>query len=186
MANFQVIKSKDFNFGWQLVAYQPFSEALGILHETRKALFLLGGLFLIITIIISLLLTNKINTPLRKLSFASGEISKGNFQVKVEVFSDDEFGELAKAFNKMIKELNQYKEKIEEEKQVLEVKVKARTRELEIMNKGLESKVQERTKETEQKLKELEKINRLMIGRELKMIELKNKIKRNKNDKKII
>ncbi len=183
IANFQVIRSKDFDFGWQLVAYQPLSEALGILYETRKSLFLLGILFLVITIITSLLLSNRINDPLKKLSFASREISQGNFEVKADVFSNDEFGELAETFNKMIKELNQYKEKIEEEKQVLEVKVRARTRELEIMNKELEHKVQERTREIEQKLKELEKINKLMIGRELKMIELKRELKKDKNNK---
>jgi methyl-accepting chemotaxis protein len=177
IANFQVIQNDDFNFGWQLIAYQPMSEAFGILHETRKNLFLLGSLFLIITFSVSLLLSRKITNPLKKLSSASKEISHGNFEVKANVFSNDEFGELAKTFNTMTKELNRYKERIEEEKQVLEIKVIARTRELEIMNKELEEKIKERTKEIEQKLIELERINKLMIGRELKMIELKKELK---------
>ena len=42
----------------------------------------------------------------------------------------------------------------------------------------LEQRVQERTKELQKKVEELEKIHRLTVGRELKMIELKKEIKR--------
>jgi len=42
----------------------------------------------------------------------------------------------------------------------------------------LEQRVQERTKELQGKIQELEKIHRLIVGRELKMIELKKEIKK--------
>ncbi len=66
--------------------------------------------------------------------------------------------------------------KEEEAKKVLEIRVKARTKELESLTKTLESQVQDRTRELEKKLKELEKTNKLMVGRELKMIELKKEL----------
>lgn len=43
--------------------------------------------------------------------------------------------------------------------------------------KGLEMKVAERTKELEEKVHDLERLNKFMVGRELKMIELKDEIK---------
>ncbi len=49
--------------------------------------------------------------------------------------------------------------------------------ELEKHSKNMESKVAERTRELEEKLSELSRLNNLMVERELKMIELKNKIK---------
>ncbi len=42
--------------------------------------------------------------------------------------------------------------------------------------KGLENKVAERTKELASKIKELESINKNMVGRELKMVELKKEV----------
>lgn len=48
--------------------------------------------------------------------------------------------------------------------------------ELNEVKEGLEEKVKERTKELNIKLEELEKANKEMSGRELRMIELKNKI----------
>lgn len=80
---------------------------------------------------------------------------------------------LVKARTKISKAL----EAAKEAKDVLEIKVEARTKELEDLAKDLESQVAQRTNELEKKIGELEKTNKLMVGRELKMIELKREIK---------
>jgi len=73
-------------------------------------------------------------------------------------------------------ELEKAKTAIEEAKNILEIKVAARTRELIELNEKLEEKVGQRTKELQEKLNELDKWYRLTVGRELKMIELKDEI----------
>ena len=67
-------------------------------------------------------------------------------------------------------------EEIEVAKVILEIKVQARTRELKELAENLEEKVGERTKELQGKINELERFQKLMIGRELKMVELKKEI----------
>jgi PAS domain S-box-containing protein len=73
-------------------------------------------------------------------------------------------------------EIKKKEEQLEESRQVLEVRVTAKTRELQSLADELEINVNERTKELEEKIGELERVNKLMVGREMKMVELKEKI----------
>jgi len=52
---------------------------------------------------------------------------------------------------------------------------------LKVSYSELENKVSDKTQELENKLKELEKMNDLMVGRELTMIELKKKLQDKEN-----
>ncbi len=85
---------------------------------------------------------------------------------------------LEQKVKKRTKELEEAKTSLEEAKTVLEIKVKARTKELEELAKGLDEKVKERTKELQERVNELERFRKLTVGRELKMMELKKEIKK--------
>jgi len=74
--------------------------------------------------------------------------------------------------------LKEAKKDLEEAKTVLEIKVKARTRELRELAERQEEIIRERTKEIQERMEELEKFHQLAVGRELKMIELKEEIKK--------
>jgi C4-dicarboxylate-specific signal transduction histidine kinase len=67
---------------------------------------------------------------------------------------------------------------LEEERASLEEKVDIRTGELKELVEKQEKIVGERTEELQEKVQELERFNKLAVGRELKMIELKNTIKK--------
>jgi len=64
----------------------------------------------------------------------------------------------------------------EEAKAVLEIKINARTRELKALSQGLEKQVGERTRELQENIDEMKRFNKLAVGRELKMVALKNEI----------
>jgi methyl-accepting chemotaxis protein len=78
--------------------------------------------------------------------------------------------------------LESSRKEIEEAKQLLEIKVKARTKELEELAQSLEEKVKERTKELQSKIDEMERFQKLTIGREITMIEMKKEIKKLKEE----
>ncbi len=73
-------------------------------------------------------------------------------------------------------ETKKKEESLEGSKQVLEIRVAAKTKELRELADELEKKVEDRTRELEEKVDELERINKLMVGREIKMIELKENL----------
>lgn len=167
---------------------KPWTVFLGVslkqLRTTQKEIILLSiGLLILITIFISFIsyyFSKRITKPLKMLADDLEVIGKGNLGHKINIKTGDEVEDLAKSFNKMSSALKESRTTLEESKDVLEVRVLARTRELQDLTKSLEEKVEERTKELQKRLSELERFYRLTVGRELKMVELKKKIERSK------
>jgi nitrate/nitrite-specific signal transduction histidine kinase len=141
-------------------------------------IFILG-----VSTLLVILITRGILLPLFNLLEVVSQVKKGNLEVQANINTNDELQDLAEQINEMIASLKVAKDILEEEKDVLEIRVRARTRELrelaeqlEQMNKELEEKVKERTKELQKRVEELEKFHRLTVGRELKMREMKLKM----------
>ena len=81
-------------------------------------------------------------------------------------------------YQRTLKELQEANKKLKGSKEILEEKVRERTKELETLSKEQEKIIAERTKETQEKLVELEKFQKLAVGRELKMVDLKKEVNR--------
>jgi nitrate/nitrite-specific signal transduction histidine kinase len=132
-----------------------------ILAPIKNAVTLFSGLMLLIGLIgglLGLLLARSFVRPIIELRDETVRIKNGNFEKEIKIKSNDEIGDLAKAFNEM-------EGKIKQEHQ------------------ALEREVGEKTKQLNSKLKELtemysssEKMNELMMGRELTIVDLKKKI----------
>jgi methyl-accepting chemotaxis protein len=136
---------------WAIVAEVPVMEAYQKVIQGLIVSSLIIFLAIIVTVVISLLLARSITMPIRKLRDGAEQIRKGNLKTVIEVNSSDEIGELASVFNQM-------------------------TMDLQELYVGLEQKVKERTEKLDQKIAELEKFQKLTVGRELKMIELKKEL----------
>lgn len=81
----------------------------------------LWGLMLCIAIgaCLALLLTNILTRPIHSLVESANRIREGKFETRAPIYSNDEIGRMATAFNQMAEALNQYK---------LEVQAKERAR----------------------------------------------------------
>lgn len=66
------------------------------------------GLGISLTIILAKYLSNRISDPIKEMVGISKELAKGNLDIKVEVKSQDEFGELAVSFSEMINIIKNY------------------------------------------------------------------------------
>ncbi len=153
---------------------KPF---ISILQNLRSQAFLTVIMVIALSLFGASLLARQLIRPIKKLTRGAEKVRRGSFDVQVETDGEDEIGQLTKTFNEMVDQLKK-QTFLREQKETLEVRVAARTKELEELNKQLESQVKERTSELEKRVKEYEKMNKLMVGRELKMIELKKELKK--------
>ncbi|OGG43143.1 hypothetical protein A3G50_01840 [Candidatus Jorgensenbacteria bacterium RIFCSPLOWO2_12_FULL_42_11] len=166
--------------GLALVLEAESQEVLAPLKNIGRFLILIGSIAFISVIIGVIYLSNWLLKGLGIITGVAEKISKGDFGIRTKVNSKDEVGYLAKVFNGMLdlfqesqKKLKETEVKIKEVNVSLEEKVLEKTMELESIKINLEKVVAERTKDLEIKVDELKKFQRLTIGRELKMVELK-------------
>jgi HAMP domain-containing protein len=137
------------------------NQAEALLPVRRLGIIIIFVGFAIIPVIIFLgmFLSRTITDPLLKLRNATIEIGKGKLETQIIVKTNDEIGDLAGAFNLMSQELNKSDTQLKE------------------YSKNLENQVEKRTSDLNSKLNELKTFQKLTVDRELKMIELKKKIK---------
>jgi methyl-accepting chemotaxis protein len=133
-----------------------------ILKNTQRNLIIqisMSSVIVILCIILSIVLARSMTTPLSLLKSHTKEISKGNFSFKIKdnlLRSGDEVGILARSFDQMKDELSNHVSKLNKSNEEMK-KIKD---DIEIKNK------------------KLQRLNDTMVGRELKLIELKKKIQK--------
>ena len=158
---------------WYIIFSQDIESAFLIYYNLKKVFSLLIGTFFIFVLLISFLISQRITSPIRKMEKLSEQVAKGRLDVNFGIKTGDEIEELSRHLDFMVKEIREYQEELEDSKKVLEIKVRARTRQLQEQALALKKENEEKTKKLREKLKELERFYKLSVGRELKMIELK-------------
>jgi len=113
-----------------LVLCVPTKSAFASAIELRNKLIII---FLTVSVIASFFIyffSLTISKPVENLTNASAEVAKGNLDVKVEVTSKDEIGQLSGSFNNMVLGLKESREKLLDYSSGLEIKVEERAAEL--------------------------------------------------------
>ncbi len=115
----------------------PVEEIQAIGQQFTRMLtgFTLAGT--VVALLIATFLSRTITAPIRRLLTGVKAISEGRLDTHIDASSEDEFGQLASAFNEMTQKLRQSREH-------LETTVEQRTAELTQTNRKLEAEVVER------------------------------------------
>ncbi|MGM0411030.1 MAG: ATP-binding protein [Bacillota bacterium] len=92
---------------WYIGSGEELSGLKSSLLEIHKYTILFAIIFLIIAVELTIFLAHNLSKPIRKLSEFCNIVSKGNYQQKVEMNRQDEFGLLANSFNEMVEKINE-------------------------------------------------------------------------------
>ncbi|MGB0665112.1 MAG: ATP-binding protein [Pontibacterium sp.] len=87
---------------WWLVSEVPKDAALGATQVLRSAMMVISLLSIFAVMIVAASLALKISRPILALSRVSLKIAQGEPISRVELYADDEIGQLADAFNHML------------------------------------------------------------------------------------
>ena len=108
-------------------------------REIILALLLITLLLLFTTTWVALFLSKQVTVPIQALAEATREISRGNFDHRIDVQAQDELGTLVRSFNRMTEQLGEGRRQINEFTQSLEQAVEERERRRKLMEAILEN-----------------------------------------------
>ncbi len=81
--------------------------------QLRKTVFQAFIAGLVLAIVSALVLARRVSRPVRQLVAATRQVAEGQYSGKIEVTSRDEIGELAAAFQRMLRELKEKQDLVE-------------------------------------------------------------------------
>ncbi len=175
--------------GWTILAEINESEAFALIVKLRNNIILILSLITLGIFIVIIRLTSFIVNPIKQLSEIAEKITQGDFKLRAHIVSEDEVGVLARSFNTMISSLVEARSNTEAINQQLDVaqkQLQIKLEQLELVKTASLNILEDlevekanlgaRTRVLEGKTGELERMNKLMVNRELKMIEMKKEI----------
>ena len=98
----------------------PLTELKTIKNQMVVYILFCIGVCAVIAFFCAYYFSKKISEPLDELNRAAGEISKGNYNKKIQVESNDQIGQLTRTFNQMSQRLNQTVNQLEDENYKME------------------------------------------------------------------
>jgi nitrogen fixation/metabolism regulation signal transduction histidine kinase len=94
---------------WYLVVEEPYKEAFTVTYNLRNYTFLLILISVIALFVLSIVMSEIITKPIKKLVIETQNIVDGNIKHTIKVESKDEIGSLAHSFNSLLNSLKSMK-----------------------------------------------------------------------------
>jgi two-component system OmpR family sensor kinase len=90
---------------WVVVFSEPLGDVADNVALIRRQILIAGAIALVAALIAGYYASGALSRRLKRLERAAGEVAAGNFSQPIQVDSEDELGQLARAFNEMQRRL---------------------------------------------------------------------------------
>ncbi|MDD9952718.1 MAG: sensor histidine kinase [Candidatus Woesearchaeota archaeon] len=117
--------------GWSLILSIETNDIFAPIKKIHRDAFFFSLSTAALAILIAIVLSNSFSQRITRLQKVANQIGKGNFDVAIDVSSEDEIGRLADSLRHMRVHLQESKKKLSNFNEHLEVKVRERTNEVE-------------------------------------------------------
>ena len=101
-----------YSTGWKVVGVNYRGELVENRSSIQRNYALWGLLFLLASMLISILLSSRLSKPIRELRRSMRAVEQGNFDVAAAVRPSNEIGELGRGFNLMVGEIKKLLKRI--------------------------------------------------------------------------
>lgn len=118
-------KYRVYEIGFDYIYYREYINKTAI-----KFVFVILGVVLFVLFGFRIFFSNALVKPLNELLKGLTKVNKGDLDIKLPVFVEDEIGFLSKSFNKMVRSIRAAKKRLQQYADELELKVQERTKEL--------------------------------------------------------
>jgi PAS domain S-box-containing protein len=116
-ARYLVVYKPIPELNWGVIVQVPAEEAYAPLREMIRTTIKWGIIAFISALALSLFLTRRLTSPVKKLSNEMTKVSKGDLDVHIKPATRDEVGLLTESFNRMIQDLKQSEQATREAEQ---------------------------------------------------------------------
>lgn len=145
-------------------------------EKVEPSFFIIIIILTIYVFFFGLAIGREIAWPVKQLLGKATELSEGKLSSRVYLETKDELAELARIFNKLAEELQASHAQEANMENSVNIKVKARTKDLEETINSLEQKVKNRTIELERLIKEYSKLQEDVKNKGTETIQLKKEL----------
>ncbi len=124
----------------------------------------------------------KLVSPIRQIMEKVEMLNKGDLNSRIYLEAKDEFAELAKSLNQIADKLERSHNEASTAESMADIKIRAKTHEMEEEMDVLENKIKNRAQELQKIIKESEELQARARSRESEIIDLKKEIMRMKEE----
>ena len=110
--NYMVFYSTIPSIGWKILTLVPRQAIFDSLSVLIKDIAFITSITLISLVVFAMLFSRMFSNPLVKLKNGAIEIQNGNYDYKFDIKKEDEFGQVAMAFNAMAAKLKESYEEL--------------------------------------------------------------------------
>jgi two-component system sensor histidine kinase YesM len=102
---------------WTIVSYTPLNTLLQNVNQAKWLTLVVLAALLLLSVLVSYVIASRLSIPIRQLFSSMKKVEMGDLSVRSDIRGQDEIGELANKFNRMVGRIEELRDRVIEEQE---------------------------------------------------------------------